>query len=344
MIAINLPIFPAQRNADKAVKKSRTLKQDTLTTNRYHDQDTVSIAILMSIHNGARFISEQIGSIAAQTHSNWSLHISDDNSSDGSNIIIKEFTTQNQKEIAINKVQNNDFCKSFLQLACDKEIKSDYYAYADQDDIWEEDKLKVALEFLQTIPEDTPALYCSRTTIVDKDNQTLSLSPLFKRMPSFANALVQNIGGGNTMVFNHAAKKLLEKAGSDIEIPSHDWWTYMLVLGCGGKVFYDTNPYIRYRQHDANLVGANNSISARLARMKMLLEGRFKEWSDQNIAALKTIEDQLTPENREIFNKFASARNKSLFTRLIGIRRSGVYRQTTFGNIGLLVATILNKI
>jgi rhamnosyltransferase len=52
----------------------------------------------MSIHNGARFISEQIGSIAAQTHSNWSLHISDDNSSDGSNIIIKGFVKQNQKE------------------------------------------------------------------------------------------------------------------------------------------------------------------------------------------------------------------------------------------------------
>ena len=344
MIAINLPIFPTQRNAYKAVKKSRTLKQDTLTTNRCHDQDTVSIAILMSIHNGARFISEQIGSIAAQTHSNWSLHISDDNSSDGSNIIIKEFTTQNQKEIAINKVQNNDFCKSFLQLACDKEIKSDYYAYADQDDIWEEDKLKVALEFLQTIPEDTPALYCSRTTIVDKDNQTLSLSPLFKRMPSFANALVQNIGGGNTMVFNYAAKKLLENAGSDIKIPSHDWWTYMLVLGCGGKVFYDTNPYIRYRQHDANLVGANNSIDARLDRVKMLLEGRFKEWSDQNIAALKPIEDQLTPEGQIILNQFASARSKSLFPRLIGVGKSGVYRQTAFGNIGLFAATFLNKI
>ena len=104
MIAINLPIFPAQSNVDKAVKKSRTLKQDTLTTNRCHDQDTASIAILMSTHNGSHFILEQIGSIAAQTHSNWSLHISDDNSSDGSNIIIKEFTTQNQKEIAINKV------------------------------------------------------------------------------------------------------------------------------------------------------------------------------------------------------------------------------------------------
>ena len=333
-----------QRSFNKAVKKNNALSKVNSISSKHSNENTASVAILMSVHNGARFISEQIDSIVSQSHSNWSLHISDDSSSDGGNIIIKSYIKQFTKKIATNDVQNNNFCKSFLQLVCDKKIKSDYYAYADQDDIWEEDKLKVALEFLQTIPEDTPALYCSRTTIVDTDNQTLSLSPLFKRIPSFANALVQNIGGGNTMVFNLAAKRLLEKAGSDIEIPSHDWWAYMVVLGCGGKVFYDTNPYIRYRQHDANLVGANNSITARLIRMKMLLQGRFKEWSNQNIAALKTIEDQLTPENREIFNKFASARSKSLFTRLIGIRRSGVYRQTTFGNIGLLVATILNKI
>lgn len=344
MIAINLPIFPSQRNVDKAIKKGHILTQDALTTNRYHYQDTASVSILMSVHNGARFISEQIDSIVFQTYSNLSLHISDDNSSDGSNRIISSYVKKFTKKIATNDVKNNDFCKSFLQLACDKKIKSDYYAYADQDDIWEEDKLKVALECLQTIPENTPALYCSRTTIVNEDNQTLSLSPLFKRTPSFANALVQNIGGGNTMVFNLAAKRLLEKAGSDIKVPSHDWWTYIVVLGSDGKVFYDPNPFIRYRQHDANLIGANNSIGARLARIKMLLEGRFKKWSNQNIAALKTIEDQLTPENRIILNQFASARNKSLFSRLIGIKRSGLYRQTTFGNIGLLVATILNKI
>ena len=344
MIAINLPIFPTQRSADKAVNKNNALSKVNPIFSKHSNENTTSVAILMSVHNGARFISEQINSIVAQSYSNIRLYISDDNSSDGSNVIVRDFIKQSAKKISINNVQNNNFCKSFLQLACDKKIKSDYYAYADQDDIWEEDKLKVALEFLQTIPEDTPALYCSRTTIVDTDNQTLSLSPLFKRIPSFANALVQNIGGGNTMVFNLAAKRLLEKAGSDIEIPSHDWWTYMVVLGCGGKVFYDTNPYIRYRQHDANLVGANNSITARLIRMKMLFEGRFKKWSNQNLTALKTIEDQLTPENLETFNKFASARNKSLFTRLIGIRKSGVYRQTTFGNMGLLVAAILNKI
>jgi len=333
-----------QRSFNKAVKKNNVLSKVNSISRKHSNENITSVAILMSVHNGARFISEQINSIDAQSHSNIRLYISDDNSSDGSNVIVRDFIKQSAKKISINDVNNNNFCKSFLQLACDKKIKSDYYAYADQDDIWEQDKLKVALEFLQTIPEDTPALYCSRTTIVDKDNQTLFLSPLFKRAPSFANALVQNIGGGNTMVFNLAAKKLLEKASSNIKVPSHDWWTYMLVSGCGGKVFYDTNPYIRYRQHDANLVGANNSVGARFTRMQMLFAGRFKKWSDQNITALKTIENQLTPENQILLSKFASARGKSLFARIVGIKKSGVYRQTTFGNIGLLIASVFNKI
>ena len=302
------------------------------------------VSILMSVHNGARFLAEQIESILLQSYKHFVLYILDDDSCDKSSAIIAEYISNNPEKIYYHKALNNNFRTSFLQLVCNEKINSNYYAYSDQDDIWEQDKLKVAVEFLQTIPKDTPALYCSRTTIVDKDNQTLSLSPLFKRTPSFANALVQNIGGGNTMVFNHAAKSLLENAGSDIKVPSHDWWTYMLVLGCGGKVFYDPNPYIRYRQHDANLIGANNSFGARLARLKMLLQGRFKQWSNQNIAALKIIEDQLTPANRTILNQFALARNKSLPLRFVGVRGSGVYRQTTFGNIGLIVATILNKI
>ena len=97
MVAINLPISPIQRNADKAIKKNHILKQARLNTNRYHDQDTASVSILMSVHNGARFISEQIDSIVSQSHSNWSLHISDDDSSDGSNRIIRAIPNNLQK-------------------------------------------------------------------------------------------------------------------------------------------------------------------------------------------------------------------------------------------------------
>ena len=57
------------------------------------------------------------------------------------------------------------------------------------------------------------------------------------------------------MVFNKAARDLIALIGEGSDIVSHDWWAYMVVSGCGGKVIYDPNSYIRYRQHsDLSLI------------------------------------------------------------------------------------------
>src|SRR5690606_30966376 len=98
------------------------------------------------------------------------------------------------------------------------------------------------------------------------------------------------------------------------------------------------------RQHDTNLVGMNSTWAARLVRMRMLWQGRFRRWNDENIAALRSIKEHLTPANREILDRFASAREMSLLPRLLGLKRSGIYRQTLLGNLGLVVAAIFNKI
>jgi hypothetical protein len=85
---------------------------------------------------------------------------------------------------------------------------------------------------------------------------------------------VQSIAGGNTMVFNPAAKALLEAAGS-LNVISHDWWLYILVMAAGGKVYYDPTPYIYYRQHPAALIGGNTSLSAKLKRMSPSNDRKF---------------------------------------------------------------------
>lgn len=83
-------------------------------------------------------------------------------------------------------------------------------------DIWETDKLQRAVARLSAVPHGTPAVYCSRTRVVDANDQPICMSPLFAKTPRFANALMQNIGGGNTMVFNEAVRQLLIKAGQSI--------------------------------------------------------------------------------------------------------------------------------
>jgi hypothetical protein len=179
---------------------------------------------------------------------------------------------------------------------------------------------------------------------VNANNQDIGFSPLFIKPTSFANALVQNVGGGNTMVFNDAARRLLQKTGISPEIVSHDWWTYILISGCGGNVFYDPHPSLRYRQHDHNLVGMNTGWAARFIRIRMLWQGRFKKWNDRNIHELNRLHESLTAENKKTLAAFAEARYRWLIPRLIGLKRTGLYRQTFLGNMGLLVAAILNKV
>ncbi|MDR5172942.1 glycosyltransferase family 2 protein [Methylobacillus flagellatus] len=303
------------------------------------------VAILLSTYQGQSFLADQLESFVKQTHTNWQVYASDDGSEDETIQILNTFKTKWAPEkLSINSGPATGFAANFLSLTCKNSIAASYYAYSDQDDIWEEDKLEKAVRWLNTVPPDTPALYCSRTRLVDINNNHIGFSPLFKKPPSFANALMQNIGGGNTMVFNNAARKLLEQAGTNLPVITHDWWAYIVVSGCGGQVYYDPSPSVRYRQHCNNLVGMNSTWSARMFRLKMLWQGRFRYWNDGNIEALEILKDKLTPENQKILNEFSLARKRSLLPRLIGFWKAGIYRQTFLGNLGLIMAALLNKI
>jgi len=303
------------------------------------------VAILLCTFQGQRFLHEQLASIESQSLKAWTLLVSDDGSSDNTLDILQEYQKAwCRGQLNLQSGPRQGFAANFLSLTCQADIKTDFYAYADQDDIWEAEKLERAVNWLKTIPADVPALYCSRTRLVDEENRTLGFSPLFKRPPCFANALMQNIGGGNTMVFNHATRKLLCQAGKDIEVVSHDWWAYIFVSACGGKVHYDPYPSVRYRQHENNLVGCNNSWRARFFRMRLLAQGRFRQWNTINIKALQHLEQMMSPEHRQTLSLFAQAREHSIFRRLFTLKRSGVRRQSMAGHMSLFVAALLGKI
>lgn len=303
------------------------------------------VAILLCTHYGQHYLAEQLESFATQTHSNWEVWASDDDSRDGTRAMLESYQDKwGADRLSIHAGPAEGFVANFLSLTCKASIEADYYAYSDQDDIWEADKLERAVSWLQTIPAHVPSLYCSRTRLVDAAGNEIGLSPLFTKPPSFSNALVQNIGGGNTMVMNRAARRILIEGGANVTVVSHDWWVYMVVAGCGGQVFYDSIPSLRYRQHASNLVGANVTFGARVIRLKMLLMGRFRHWNDVNIEAVNSIRTHLTSESRDALDCFSSARRGWLWSRLLGLKRSGIHRQTLLGNIGLIVAALLGKL
>jgi len=303
------------------------------------------VAILLCTYNGERFLAEQLDSLEAQTHQNWVLVVSDDGSKDVTvDILLRYQAKWPQGKMTIRNGPQKGFCQNFLSLACDSEIKASYFAFCDQDDVWLPEKLMVAL---QTIAANqniyVPFIYCGRTAYVTNDLKSCGTSPLFVFPSSFRNALVQSIAGGNTMVFNLAAKLLIEKAGP-LNVPSHDWWLYQLISGAEGDVFYDPVPYLLYRQHDGALVGGNRSFSAKIERVVMLLQGRFQNWNTQNIAALNEVNHLMGKNNQEILKLFNLLRWASLKNRFRLMEICGLYRQTRRGTFSLYLATLLKKI
>ena len=85
------------------------------------------------------------------------------------------------------------FADNFRSLLINPEVDADYACFCDQDDIWLKDKTEAAAATLAA-SGDRPALYCARTIIADEWGHEFGLSPLFRRPPNFANALVQSIG------------------------------------------------------------------------------------------------------------------------------------------------------
>lgn len=302
------------------------------------------VAILLCTFNGDRFLEPQLDTLKAQSYRDFSLWVSDDGSTDGSLAILERYRSIfDPSRFQILKGPGQGCVANFLSLVGNLSVEADFYAYCDQDDLWFEDKLERALAALQTIPDDIPGLYCSRTRLTDEKGADIGTSPLFKRQPAFPNALLQNIGGGNTMVMNAAARAHLAEAGS-LPVVSHDWWTYMLVSGAGGQVIYDPEPTLGYRQHGSNIIGSNTGWRNRLYRYFKVLDNRSRDWNEKNISALQQVRYLLTPGNREVLDAFSEARQRSLLPRLLGVRRSGVYLQTPVANLGLWAATLLNKL
>jgi glycosyltransferase involved in cell wall biosynthesis len=302
------------------------------------------VTVLMCTYNGQDYIEEQIRSIIDQTHTNLKLVISDDGSIDKTIETIRKVAARSAQTINVRSGPGLGFAKNFLSLAADCTIQGHYFAFSDQDDVWAPEKIQAAI---QNIAENEvtskPYLYCGRTVYADARMNPLGISKVMRRGPSFENSLVQSIAGGNTMVFNKEAKKIIERIGV-VDVPSHDWWLYQLVTGHGGTVYYDTRPYVYYRQHNTALIGGNTSVASKVRRFRRLLDGHFHGWMDKNICALEMARDTLTDHACHTLDRFNLARASGPVNRLLICSKSGVFRQSSLETVLMSLACLVKKL
>ncbi len=160
------------------------------------------VVILLATRNGAEFLQEQLESYRAQTHSNWELLVSDDGSTDRTVEISMVRRTASRNGWLFGRAATG-FWQNFVSLVRSDDIAGDLFAYSDQDDIWFPEKLAKAVEWFRALSDRSAGivLYPDRT-----DRRRRLAGGIFTVVQAcagrFRMRLVQNIGGGNTMVFN----------------------------------------------------------------------------------------------------------------------------------------------
>uniref|UniRef100_UPI0040565773 glycosyltransferase family 2 protein n=1 Tax=Acetatifactor sp. TaxID=1872090 RepID=UPI0040565773 len=223
-----------------------------------------SVQVLMSTYNGEKFLREQIESILKQIDVDVHILIRDDGSTDTTVNLIQEYISKYPNKIRCVEGKNIGVKFSFLELVHLSE-KFDYYAFSDQDDIWEKSKLINAVNMLDESSRNCTLLYVSNVKILSdkiEDVKNENKIPKF----GFGKFLVKNYFPGCTMVFSRKLKDIINLVNyKELNTyPLHDHWICLLCTGCGGKIIYDKNAYILYRQHQNNVVGSYRSLWTKL--------------------------------------------------------------------------------
>lgn len=208
------------------------------------------IQVLMSTYNGEKYLKEQIESILNQENVEISLLIRDDGSTDETLNILEHLAKEN-KNIHYYASQNIGVARSFMELV-NKSNEADYYAFADQDDVWKPKKLISAIKKLESNIE-TPSLYISALEVVDEELNTIEIKKVSGNN-CFEGEMAKNFATGCTMVFNKKLCDIIKMYNPEYLI-MHDSWITRVCYAIGGNVVVDRNTYIKYRQHGNNVVG-----------------------------------------------------------------------------------------
>lgn len=303
------------------------------------------VVILLAAYQGARFIRAQLDSLVAQRHGNWRLVVADDGSGDGTPRIVRQFARDNPgRDVTLISGPRQGATRNFLGLVAQVEPR-EWLAWCDQDDLWLPDRLSRGIGALRD--RRGPAAHACRTIICGQDLVPLGPAPLFCRAASFRNALVQACLPGNTTLCNAAAAALMRRAASAAAaagVVSHDWWTYQLLTGAGAAVIRDPAQTVLYRQHPGNVMGRNDTLHGRAARLTQLGKGDYGAWLHANQRALTAAHELLTPENRALLDGFGRALRVRGPQAALLLVRLGVYRQTRAGTAALLAAALAGRL
>lgn len=196
--------------------------------------------------------------------------------------------------------------------------------------MWGQNKLYQAVNLMNkdgNEEQEVPMMYCSVTQMVDAELTSLTRWPnIPAKSLTLYNALIENMAVGCTIVINRQTLNLISKFPPDdpSKVIMHDWWVYLCVSAFG-RVIFDEEPYILYRQHNNNLLGGKTGSIFEKAKIRICRYFKGEYYYIRRYQArefLSCFYSVMDPQDRQAIEQFLDILNRNWIFRVLYIGRT----------------------
>lgn len=238
----------------------KMIKEEKYFGKKNNKNDSPLVSILMAVYKpNEKWLIEQLVSLNEQIYNNLELLVYDDcpNFPVQEDYFKKYITNFNYT--LIRGTENQGSNKAFEELT--KNADGEFFAYCDQDDIWEKEKISV---MMKKFIEDDVTLVYSDLLIIDEKSMTIanSLTDIRKRIVYKSGynlaeeLLMTNFVTGCALVVK---KNIAKKSIPFEETLIHDQWI-AIMAALNGKIEFINKPLVKYRRHGNNQTGILKDI------------------------------------------------------------------------------------
>ena len=264
------------------------------------------ITVLLSLYGDAPYLSAFLESLDRQEHRDFRLLVRIDEPGGEKRIpLVRAYPFAS---FAADSGVHRGCAGSYGSLLEEAAEDSDYLLTADQDDVWDPDKIGTELNIMREAEREygreTPILVHTDLRVADRDLRVLA--PSFMRFQALSpertglkDLMIQNNVTGCTVMIN---RSLARRVRIPPEAICHDWYL-ALTAAAFGRIVYLDRATVSYRQHESNVYGA---VPRHAQFRKLFSPGRLHEslraTQRQAGAFLARHEEELAPDQKAVLS------------------------------------------
>lgn len=255
-----------------------------------------SVSVALATYNGARYLREQLDSLATQTYLPTELVVTDDGSSDETLAVLAQFAAIAPFPVHVYRnPERLGYRANFMRAVglCSGSLIS----FCDQDDVWRPENLE---RVVAGFDDPEVLLVFHNALLVKADRQPISSFYAAPPLVGCAPTLTLNpwmFAWGFMQTFRADLKNAMpewRQAQCHLfpgEVLGHDMFFFLLAASLG-KVHYVDEMLTEYRQHDNNTVGSKKRTAPTLIeRWRYRFEDRSETYG--HLAHIATINADL---------------------------------------------------